>query len=181
MASLTMVWACVGLALTKSLASMSPFNKPDTTDACLLRYDVATTSCVVTNCPCGQSVRSSTSTLPCPSWTSLVAHGSGTHAPSMSPDSNDCSVVALSCGRIDTSPPPCALVLRPCDLSQERSETSCVLPSCGVAIFLPLRSATLLIEDLTTSDAPPEVAPAMILTAEPCVCAQAVMVGLGPT
>jgi len=39
---------------------------------------------VVTNLPCGQSVDSSTRTLP-PSFFSLVAYGSGTQAPSMEP------------------------------------------------------------------------------------------------
>ena len=80
-------------------------------------------------------------TLPPPSWTSRVAHGSGTQAPSMSPDLKVSSVCELACGRMDTSPPPWASLLRPCSLSHARSATSWVLPSCGVASFLPLRSA----------------------------------------
>ena len=44
---------------------------------------------------------------------------------------------------------------------------SWVLPSCGVAIFLPLRSATLVIPGFTTRPAPPLVAPEMTRTAWP--------------
>ena len=49
------------------------------------RNSVRTIRCVVTNWPSGHKDASSTSTLPLPSWISRVAHGSGTHAPSMSP------------------------------------------------------------------------------------------------
>ena len=49
---------------------------------------------------------------------SRVAHGSGTHAPSISPALNALSVSAFSCGTIETSPPPVvsvveALLLQP--------------------------------------------------------------------
>ena len=50
-------------------------------------------------------------------------------------------------------------MLRPCCFSQVRSATSWVLPSCGVAIFLPLRSAGLVIDGFTTRNAPPDAAP----------------------
>ena len=42
-----------------------------------------------------------------------------------------------------------------------------MLPSFGVESVLPLRSFALLIVGLTTSDAPPEVAPDTILMAWP--------------
>ena len=42
-----------------------------------------------------------------------------------------------------------------------------MLPSCGLAIFLPFRSAGLVISGFTTRDAPPEVAPEMMRTASP--------------
>src|SRR4249919_1050089 len=113
-------------------------------------------SWVVTYLPCGQRSASSTRILPPPSVTRRVAHGSGTQAPTSSPVLNAFSVVALSCGRIDTSPPPVVSVLRPFDFSQVRSATSCVLPSCGEATTLPLRSAGLLIDWLTTKYAPPD-------------------------
>ena len=58
---------------------------------------------------------------------------------------------------------------------------SCVPPSCGVASFLPLRSATLVMLGLTTRNAPPEVLPAMMRMALPLDRANAVTAGLGPT
>ena len=89
------------------------------------------------------------------------------------------SVVALSWGRMDTSPPPVVSVLRPCDFSQVRSATSWVLPSCGDATTLPLRSAALLIDLLTTKYAPPDAEPETIFT--PLFSfVHAVIVGLGP-
>ena len=98
----------------------------------------------------------------------------------MSPALNASSVCALSCGTIDTSPPPWSSVLRPWSFSQLRRATSWVLPSCGVASFLPLRSAALLISGLTTRNAPPEVAPEMIRMASPFDLAKALMAGFGP-
>ena len=97
----------------------------------------------------------------------------------MSPRLNASSVVALSCGRIDTSPPPEVSVFRPFDFSQTRSATSCVLPSWGDATTLPLRSAALLMSGFTTKYAPPEAAPDTIVTPF-CNCVHAVSVGLGP-
>ena len=47
----------------------------------------------------------------------------------------------------------------PSCFSQVRSATSCVLPSDGVASFLPLRSAALVIDGFTTRNAPPDAAP----------------------
>src|SRR3954465_9581405 len=134
---------------------------------------------VVTYLPCGHRSASSTRILPPPSVTSRVAHGSGTHAPTSSPLLKAFSVVALSCGRMETSPPPVVSVLRPFDFSHVRSATSWVLPSCGDATLLPLRSAALLMDGLTTRYAPPDAAPEMIFT--PLFnLVQAVMVGLGP-
>ena len=58
-------------------------------------------------------------------------------------------------------------LLNPCCSSQYRSATSWVLPNCGVAIFLPFRSAADVIPGRTTSAAPPEAAPAITRTASP--------------
>jgi hypothetical protein len=90
------------------------------------------------------------------------------------------SVWAFSWGRIDTSPPPWGSVRRPCSRSQWRRATSWVLPSWGVASFLPRRSAGPEMEGLTTRAAPPEVAPATMRTASPPERAKALMAGLGP-
>jgi hypothetical protein len=50
-----------------------------------------------------------------------------------------------------------------------------------VAIFLPLRAAADVMSGLTTRDAPPEVAPAMIRIASPFDLVKALIAGLGPT
>ena len=84
-------------------------------------------------------------------------------------------------GLIATSPPPVGVVVSPCCLSQYRSATSWVLPSDGVARDFPLSWAALVMPCLTTSDAPPMVAPEMILMAVPLDFCQALMAGLGPT
>ena len=89
-------------------------------------------------------------------------------------------VCAFSWGTIETSPPPAVSVVRPCYLSHERSATSWVLPSDGLAIFLPLRSAAEVISGLTTRNAPPDVEPEMTRTASPLVFANALMAGFGP-
>src|SRR5690242_965200 len=138
-------------------------------------------SSVVTNLPFGQSVDSSTRTCPPPSFTRRVAHGSGTQAPSIEPAWNACRVVALSCGTTDTSPPPVVVVLYPWLFSHVRSATSCVLPSCGLASFVPLSWLGLVIEGFTTRNAPPDASPEMILIAVPCDFCHALIAGLGPT
>ena len=48
------------------------------------------------------------------------------------------------------------MTLNPCAFNQARQEMSCVLPSCGVAIFFPRKSAAVLIGEscFTTSAAP---------------------------
>ena len=58
--------------------------------------------------------------------------------------------------------------VRPFFLSQVRRATSWVLPSCGVAIVLPLSWLGEVIDEETTRAAPPDVAPEMILMACPC-------------
>ena len=83
-----------------SIASPSPAMRSRTTSGCSSRNSVATIRWVVTNSPSGHSSASSTSTWPPPSSTRRVAHGSGTQAPSMSPDWNAASVSAFSCGVI---------------------------------------------------------------------------------
>ena len=100
---------------------------------------VLTTSSVVENWPFGHWVFSLTRTWPWPSLTIRVTQGSGTQAPAMVPASNEVSVVALSSGRMFTSPlPPFGPgKVRPCFFSQVRSATSWVLPSWGVASVLP--------------------------------------------
>ena len=87
--------------------------------------------------------------------------------------------MALSCGRMDTSPPPAVSVLSPFFFSHVRKLTSWVLPSCGVATTLPLRSAALLMSGFTTKYAPPEDAPEMTLTPL-SNWVHAVIVGFGP-
>ena len=87
----------------------------------------------------------------------------------------------MSCGRICTSPPPSGVVFKPFVFSHARRATSWVLPSCGVASFLPFRSAALLMVGFTTRAAPPDVAPAMRRTAVPFDFWKALMAGLGPT
>lgn len=64
----------------------------------------------------------------------------------------------------DTSPLPVfASTFQPCSAIQLRNATSCVLPSCGVAIFLPLTSfRDLILSGLTTSFTPPEAEPPMM-------------------
>src|SRR3954447_8740012 len=119
----------------------------------------------VTNRPFGHRLASSTRIFPPPSFTRRVAHGSGTQAPSIWPCWNDVSVTALSCGTTETSPPPDVSVVKPFVFSHERSAMSCVLPSCGLAIFLPARSAGFVIDGLTTRNAPPDAAPDTILMA----------------
>src|SRR5712691_6869019 len=126
---------------------------------------------VVTYWPPGHNVFSSTRTLPPPSWTRRVAHGSGTQAPSVWPLLKASSVWALSCGRIETSPPPSLVVTRPLFANQVRSATSWVLPS---------RPAADVISGLTTRYAPPDVAPAMIRIAAPLDLAKALIAGFGP-
>src|SRR6266508_1920831 len=160
-------WALAGSRLTSSLASTCPARSFSTWSGFLARYSVRTTRWVVTNLPPGQSLASSTSTLPPPSRSSRVAHGSGTQAPSISPALNSSRVCAFSWLTTCTSPPPCVSVLNPCPASQLRSATSWVLPSCGVAIFLPRRPWASVMSGRTISRAPPEVAPEMIRTALP--------------
>src|SRR6266550_2444262 len=135
---------------------------------------------VVTYWPPGHNVFSSTRTLPPPSWTRRVAHGSGTQAPSIWPPLKASSVWALSWGRMETSPPPSLVVARPLSASQVRSATSWVLPSCGDATVLPRRTAADVISGLTTRYAPPDVAPAMIRIAAPLDLAKALIAGFGP-
>ena len=119
------------------------------------------------NSPFSHRSFSSTRTL-APAWsTSREAHGSGSHAPSSLPSWNSFRVWAFSVGLIATSPLPSVVVWKPCLPSQARRATSCVPPSCGVASFLPLRSAAELISGLTTSCAPPDAAPAMMLMDSP--------------
>src|SRR5207302_8003244 len=72
-------------------------------------------------------------------------------------------------------------VLNPWLFRYHRSATSCVPPSCGSAIYLLLSCAGEVMLGLTTSSAPPEVAPAMTRIAEPCDWTNALVVGLGPT
>ena len=57
----------------------------------------------------------------------------------------ECGQRRRSCprGTIVTSPPS-LVSCSPLLFNQVRSATSCVLPSCGVAIFLPFRSAALV-------------------------------------
>ncbi len=140
----TRFWALAGSLLMRSFAATWPSRSRFTASGWSLRNAVRTMSWVVTYWPFGHRSLSSTRTLPPPSWTSRVAHGSGTQAPSSWPCLNRSRVWALSCGTIETSPPPAGSVLRPFFFSQVRSATSWVLPSCGDATVLPFRSSALL-------------------------------------
>ncbi len=81
-----------------------------------------TTRCVVTYLPSGHRSLSSTRILPPPSVTRRVAHGSGTHAPSIGAGlERGRASCELSCGTIVTSPPPVVSVLQPL-LVQPRAE-----------------------------------------------------------
>ena len=161
--------------------SYRPSSSALTRFGCTRKKLVRAMRLVVSNLPCGHRSRSSTSTAPLPSMTRRLAHGSGTHAPSILPCLNAVSVCALSCGRMLTSPPPAVSVLKPWFWRNHRRATSCVPPSCGSAIFLPFSAAMELMPGLTTSCAPPEVEPAMTRIAWPCDCANALVVGFGPT
>src|SRR5437763_8159066 len=110
-----------------------------------------------------------------------VAQGSGTQAPAIVPALNASRAWALSWGATDTSPPPWVSLDNLLALSQLRRATSCVLPSWGVATFLPLRPTAELMDGFTTRNAPPEVAPEMMRIASPLLLAKALMAGLGPT
>ena len=72
------------------------------------------------------------------------------------------TMLELVWGRIVTSPVPTTVVLRPLLFSHTRSDTSWVLPSCGVDKVVPFNCATEVMVDCTTSAAPPEAAPATI-------------------
>ncbi len=172
--------AFAGSAFTKSTARTCARSTAATSSGCCSRNCVRTTTCVVTNCPSGQRLRSSTSTVPPPSRTRRVAQGSGTQAPWISPARKVSSVCAFACGTTATSPPPSRFAESPCVFSHARSATSCVLPSCGVASFLPTRSAGVVISGCTTSAAPPDVAPATMRIASPSDFAKALMAGFGP-
>ena len=100
---------------------------------------------VVWNFSSGHRVFSSTSVLPPASSTSRDAHGSGSQAPSISPDLNRSRVCAFSWLTMSTSLPPVVCTFNPLSSSHLRSATSWVPPSCGVARVLPFRSAAPLI------------------------------------
>ncbi len=89
----------------------------------------------------------------------------------MSPFWNRVSASALAVGSTLTLP-PCSLALRPFFLSQARSATSWVLPSCGVASLLFAKSAGFEMprSPRITNSAPPLVAPATTRTSLPCDC-----------
>src|SRR4051794_18493299 len=172
---LTRRWASAGLVLTSSLAWTWPSISRRTASGWSLRNLVRTTSWVVTNLPSGHSVRSSSRTLPPPSWTRRVAQGSGTQAPSIWPERNVSRVWALSWGTIETSPPPSRSALRLLLFSQERRATSWVPPRWGDASFLPLRSAGPLIGGLAPRRGPPGVGPGRVGAGAPVGWAEAVV------
>ena len=69
----------------------------------------------------------------------------------------------LARGSTVTSRPGRSEASSPCDLSQKRKATSWVLPTWGEPSLLPFRSSGPLAER-TTSEAPPEAAPAITLS-----------------
>lgn len=82
----------------------------------------------------------------------------------------------------ETSPLPLlASTFQPFSEIQLRKATSWVLPSCGVAIFLPLRSSRVLIFfGSTTSFTPPDAEPPMIRRLLPLDLVKPLMAGEGP-
>src|SRR5215217_6340470 len=136
----------------------------------------------VTNLPSGgQRSRSSTNILPLASFSSLVAHGSGTHAPSISFFKNSVSISALATGTTVTFP-PFSVVLYPLSCKYFLKATSCVLPSWGEANFLPPKSLTEFIPAsfLITKDAPALEEPAITLTPFPSDTTYPFIAGFGP-
>ncbi len=94
----------------------------------------------------------------------MDAVGSGTQAPSTEPDLYASGVILLSVRTTETSPLPlCASTFQPFSRTQLRNATSWVLPSCGVAIFLPLTSSRdFTLSGFTTSFTPPDAEPPMM-------------------
>lgn len=91
-------------------------------------------------------------------------------------------MILLSVRTTDTSPLPLwASTFQPCSAAQLRNATSCVLPSCGVAIFLPLTSfRDVIFLGFTTSLTPPEAEPPMIRRLLPSDLVNPLMDGEGP-
>jgi hypothetical protein len=118
--------------------------------------------------------------VPPASSTSRDAHGSGTQAPSIWPSRNSVSACAFSVGVMCTSPPPVVSVASPFSFSQLRRATSCVLPSCGVAMVVPFRSLGDEMPSRTTSAAPPIVAPATMRAETPPDWMKVLIDGFGP-
>ena len=139
-----------------------------TTSGWSFKNFVLTMITAVENLPSGHRSRSSRKILPLASRTRRAPHGSGTHAASISFLRKRFKMSALAVG-ITWVSPPCSVSVRPCFCSHARAATSCVLPNCGVAIFLPLKSAPVLMSSSprTTNTAPPLVAPPMIRKASP--------------
>ncbi len=155
--------ASSGLASIHSLVSTDALRTASTAFGCSSRNFCDTMMFVITNFSSGHSVDSSSSTLP-PWATSFDAVGSGTQAPSTEPDLKASGVTLLSLRTTVTSPLPlCASTFQPCSAIQLRKATSCVLPSCGVAMRLPLTSFNdVILSGFTTSRTPPEAEPPTI-------------------
>src|SRR5436309_2130152 len=79
--------------------------------------------------------------------------------------------------------PPVSVTLKLCDFNHARQEMSCVLPSCGVAIFFPRKSAAVLIGEsaFTTRAAPALAAPETTRISSPFDLKCALSAGPGPT
>src|SRR3954470_13188524 len=134
---------------------------------------VVATRTAVGNIRAGHRVRSSTSTTPPCSRTRRLAHGSGTHAPAISPRPKRRTDSGLATGRTSAAIPFCA--------SQVRRATSWVLPSAGVAILRCERSAAERTSGRTTSWAPFATEKATMRSALPCDRWKPLMAGFGPT
>ena len=126
---------------------------------------------------------SSTSIFPCASFTNLVAHGSGTDAPSISFFKNSVSISAFETGTIVTFP-PFSTVLNPLFTIYFLNDICLVYSraTSGEANFLPPKSLTEFIPEssLTTNDAPPLAAPDITLMSLPSETTYPLIVGLGP-
>lgn len=91
-------------------------------------------------------------------------------------------MILLSVRTTETSPLPlCASTFQPWSAIQLRNATSCVLPSCGVAIFLPLTSfRDLIFFGFTTSFTPPDAEPPMMRRLLPWDLVKPLIAGEGP-
>src|SRR5215467_397620 len=165
-----------GLALIHSVSSRCAVTKWRSRSRLVSRNFTPVTNTVVT------TSHSSTRTLPWASNSKRDTHGSTVQTASSCFCLKSTNWSGLAVGRTYASPPLC-VIFRPPATSQARADTSCVLPSWGVASLLPRKSAGVLKceSGWTTKAAPPFAAPATIRISAPRDLAYALIAGFGPT